>query len=192
MTTYFVSDTHFGHTNILRFDRRPWQTVEEMDADLIANWRRVVRDEDTVYHLGDVAMWGNQTSPLGYLHQLTGQIRIIPGNHDTWLIECAEQVASATEGRVQLLPPLVEVKGVAHASLILCHYALETWHHSHKTIHLHGHTHPAHDPFDPSPGLTHRERRYNICMGGLLHGAAARAWRPLTLKEIEDRVKQIR
>lgn len=187
MTTYFISDTHFGHKNILTFDRRPWETVEEMDDCLIANWCRVVRADDVVYHLGDVAMWGNQTSPLGYLHQLTGQIRIVPGNHDDWLVAAADEVSSATGGRVQLLAPLVEVKGVAHASLVLCHYALETWHHSHKVIHLHGHTHPAHDPPDPSPGLAHKARRYNLCMGGLFYGEEPRRWRPLTLKEIMDR-----
>jgi hypothetical protein len=27
MTTYFVSDTHFGYKNILRFDRRPWDHI---------------------------------------------------------------------------------------------------------------------------------------------------------------------
>lgn len=187
MATYFVSDTHFGHRNIVSFDRRPWESVEEMDDALIANWCRVVRDEDTVYHLGDVAMWGNQTSPLGYLHQLTGQIRILPGNHDDWLVSAAEQVKESTDGRVQVVAPLLEVKGVAHATLVLCHYALEAWHHSGKTIHLHGHTHPRHDPPDPSPGLKAMARRYNICMGSLFLGEDARRWRPLTVKEIMDR-----
>lgn len=184
MTTYFVADTHFGHRNIIRYDRRPWETIEEMDAALIANWRRTVRDEDTVYHIGDVSMWGDQTSPLGYLLQLTGQIRIIPGNHDAWLVAAAEQVKEATDGRVQVMAPLLEVKGVAIATLWLCHYALETWDRRHKTIHLHGHTHPGHDPFDPCPGLRERSRRYNICMGSLFHGAPPRQWRPLTVSEI--------
>lgn len=187
MTVRFVADTHFGHTNIIRFDRRPWETVEQMDAQLIENWNRVVRADDLTYHMGDVAFWGNQTSPLGYLHQLNGQIRIIPGNHDTWLVECAAEVARATDGRVQILAPLVEVRGVASASLVLCHYALESWHHAHKAWHLHGHTHPAHDPFDPSPGLRQIARRRNLCMGGLFHGAPPRQWRPLTFKEIMDR-----
>lgn len=189
MTTYFVSDTHFGHTNIIRFDRRPWETVEEMDDALISNWCRVVRAEDTVYHLGDVAMWGNRTSPLGYLHQLTGQIRIIPGNHDDWIVSAAAEVERATEGRVQVMEPLVQVKGVASATLWLCHYALETWHHSAKTCHLHGHTHPRHDPPDPSPGLKALARRYNICMGSLFLGESdPRRWRPLTFKEIQERL----
>lgn len=202
MSTYFVADTHFGHANIIRYDRRPWETIEEMDEALIANWRRTVRDEDTVYHLGDVAAWTRPLTydrdagelgdvapswrgALDYLKQLTGQIRILPGNHDDLLVANAARIAEETGGRVQIVAPLLEVKGVASATLWLCHYALESWHHRDKTIHLHGHTHPGHDPFDASPGLRQRDRRYNICMGGLFHGARARAWRPLTLAQIQ-------
>ena len=185
MTTYFVSDTHFGHKNIIRMDRRPWETVDEMDNALIANWRRTVKDQDTVYHLGDVALG---LAPLGYLLQLTGQIRIIPGNHDALLVEQAERIHDETSGRVQVVAPLIELKGVASSTLWLCHYALEGWHHRHKTLHLHGHTHPAHDPFDPSPGLSQRSGRTNICMGSLFYAAPARQWRPLTLVEITARM----
>ncbi len=30
MKVFFTSDLHFGHENVLRFDNRPFETVEEM------------------------------------------------------------------------------------------------------------------------------------------------------------------
>ena len=39
---FFTSDTHFNHTNIIRFCSRPFKDVEHMNETLIANWNRVV------------------------------------------------------------------------------------------------------------------------------------------------------
>lgn len=37
---WFISDTHFGHENIIRFCGRPFRDVEEMNAELIRRWRK--------------------------------------------------------------------------------------------------------------------------------------------------------
>jgi len=45
---FIISDTHFGHNNIVKFNRsdgsplRPWDNVDQMDDALIKNWNRVV------------------------------------------------------------------------------------------------------------------------------------------------------
>ena len=51
---YFTSDLHFGHENVIRFDNRPFETVDEMDAELIRRWNAKVDRGDLVYVLGDM------------------------------------------------------------------------------------------------------------------------------------------
>ncbi len=60
MTTWFTADTHFGHTNVIRYCARPFDSVQAMDETLIENWNQVVRPKDTVYHLGDFTPGGQQ------------------------------------------------------------------------------------------------------------------------------------
>ena len=51
---YYISDTHFGHLNCIRFDNRPFASAEEMDAELIRRWNEKVSDGDDIYFLGDL------------------------------------------------------------------------------------------------------------------------------------------
>src|SRR5262245_47273841 len=56
MALFFTGDTHFGDMRVLRFDRRPFATLEAHDAGLIERWNAVVTRTDTVWHLGDFAL----------------------------------------------------------------------------------------------------------------------------------------
>lgn len=77
---WFISDTHFGHENIIVYSRPDFKTVEEMESVIIENWNRTVGEQDLVYHLGDFA-WttahAKRVRPL-----LNGTIRLVVGNHD--------------------------------------------------------------------------------------------------------------
>lgn len=89
---FFVSDTHFGHTKIVsgspvHFDTvRKYVTVEEMEADIKAQWIATVQPDDTVIFLGDL-MFG-ETNGRGdemakeVLDSLPGQKFFVRGNHD--------------------------------------------------------------------------------------------------------------
>jgi calcineurin-like phosphoesterase family protein len=79
--TFFVSDTHFNHANILKYCSRPWETVDEMNEGLIKNWNETVSPDDVVYHLGDFAM-GNRTLIPEILSRLNGRLILVRGNHD--------------------------------------------------------------------------------------------------------------
>lgn len=85
-TIYLISDTHFGHANILHFKNkdgnplRVFDDVHHMDEYMIEMWNSVVRPQDHVYHLGDVCVKGsNLKNSLG---RLQGHKRLILGNHD--------------------------------------------------------------------------------------------------------------
>ncbi len=82
---YLISDTHFGHANIIRYCARPFvpTDVREMDAVLIRNWNRTVGPGDTVYFLGDLRYGTEAAAPDRYLRALNGRIVLIGGNHDT-------------------------------------------------------------------------------------------------------------
>ena len=52
---YFTSDLHFGHENVIRFNNRPFRNEREMSRVLITNYNSIVKPDDTVYLLGDLA-----------------------------------------------------------------------------------------------------------------------------------------
>ena len=87
---WLVSDTHFGHANILNFvdsntgkkvrgDR--FSSVEEMNETMVENWNKTVKPGDIVYHLGDV-FFGPKEDFLKLWKWLPGSKRLILGNHD--------------------------------------------------------------------------------------------------------------
>lgn len=87
---YVISDTHFGHSNILTFTTdagvpmRVFESVEAMDEHMIDRWNAVVKPGDVVYHLGDVAI---PRSGLQQLSRLNGRKRLIKGNHDIFKLK---------------------------------------------------------------------------------------------------------
>lgn len=78
---YYISDTHFGHANIIRFDHRPFANTNEMEHALIKNWNERVTKDDVVYIIGDFC-WGTEKEWLRVLNQLNGAKVLVRGNHD--------------------------------------------------------------------------------------------------------------
>lgn len=58
---------------------RVFDSVEAMDNHIVDQWNSVVRPQDHVYHLGDVAMkWRN----IETIARCNGHKRLVRGNHD--------------------------------------------------------------------------------------------------------------
>jgi calcineurin-like phosphoesterase family protein len=78
---YFTSDLHFNHIAVIRYCNRPFASVEEMNTALINNWNSLIRDNDTVYILGDLTLSPyREFEAIG--KSLNGKKILIKGNHD--------------------------------------------------------------------------------------------------------------
>lgn len=97
MKTWLISDTHFGHHNILKFLRedgtvlRNFESIGEHDEQLIRNWNAVVGFEDKVYHLGDIG-FTNFTKVKEIFDRLNGTKILIKGNHDNFKLSQYAQI----------------------------------------------------------------------------------------------------
>lgn len=133
--TFFTSDTHFHHKNIVKFSERPFRDLEEMHKQLIANWNSVVGRKDEVFHLGDFSLSNKPESWTSILDQLQGKIHLVKGNHDK------DYVLKKIGGRFETITGIRELK-LNKYKLVLCHYPLESWNRMHYGVgHLHGHCH---------------------------------------------------
>ncbi len=82
MAVWYTSDTHFYHTNIIKYSDRPFSDVNEMNEKMIHNWNQCVEPDDFVYHLGDFGLFRGNRKPEDTLSRLNGKIYLIRGNHD--------------------------------------------------------------------------------------------------------------
>jgi calcineurin-like phosphoesterase family protein len=145
---WFTGDTHFGHTNIMRYSGRPFDTSEEMDERLIELWNDRIALDDDVYHVGDFA-FGHPRYVASVVRRLNGNKHLVLGNHDktirkqkdlermfVWCKECHEMYV-----------PDEDVKGKfgnekGRQKIVLMHYAMRVWNKSHYgSFQLHGHSH---------------------------------------------------
>lgn len=134
--TFFISDTHFGHTNCLKFDNRPFLTAKECDEHMIARWNDVVKQDDHVYHLGDVS-WLNQQQTADILSRLNGVKHLIAGNHDKNILK-SDDLLSYWKDVSNYKEIMVDDKHI-----ILCHYPIVCYknHFYEGWFHLYGHVH---------------------------------------------------
>jgi calcineurin-like phosphoesterase family protein len=130
MAVFFTSDTHFADHRVMNLYPRPFASLAEMDAALVARWNATVGEGDEVWHLGDFARTAKAAAAL--LPELNGAKHLVTGNNDP-------------PGVLQLgwasVAPYVETE-VEGVRLVLCHYPFRSWNGQHRgSLNLHGHSH---------------------------------------------------
>jgi len=137
---FFTADLHFGHENVIKFDERPFQTVEEMDVELIRRWNAKVGKGDLVYVLGDM-IWKTRNSDAETLiRSLNGQIILIKGNHDRFLRNA--KAKNALAGVKEYDDICVQLEDGTERRVILFHQYIPFYiGHRHNGVHLYGHSH---------------------------------------------------
>lgn len=168
MNIWFTSDTHYDHKNIAGKEVSRWtdgfrkfKSVQQMNEALITNINKYVKEDDTLYHLGDFS-FGNASSVREFRNSLICKnIHLILGNHD-------EEIEDSLE-----LQELFTSVGYVHTGYIgkqkfhLSHYSHRVWPKSHRgTIHLYGHSHGSIPDYGKSMDVgidTHKDfRPYHI------------------------------
>lgn len=179
MKTYFTSDTHFHHNNIIEFCNRPFKDVQEMNDKMVDNWNSIVKPDDLVYHLGDYC-FGNEDKIREINNRLNGNIVLISGNHDEKILRDTSHkntryVDPDISRRFQKIVPYLETK-VGGTTITMCHFALQVWNRSHHgRISLFGHSHGT---------LPENSQQLDV-------GVDCWDYKPITLEQIKERLKTL-
>jgi len=131
---FYISDTHFSHEYVIKFDNRPFSSIEEMHEAMLNNWNSVVGKEDLVNILGDF-MWHFKDEDFDFVKQLNGRKRLIKGNHD--------KCHSANFKRLfESINDYEKIKD-GDKTVVMSHFPMVAYDGSFRgrNIHLYGHVH---------------------------------------------------
>ena len=142
---YYISDTHFFHKNIVgigkNYDKRPYDTLEEMHEDMKNKWNAVVTNADHVYILGDMT-WKATDEAVEFIRSLNGNKHLILGNHD---FTHNNKLKNLFIEVVPYKEMKDKVDGIEYR-LVLSHYPIMMWNGQHRgAIHLYGHVHNSYE-----------------------------------------------
>lgn len=147
MTTWYISDTHWSHKNIIKYSNRPFASVAEMNEKLIENWNRAVKPTDNVWHLGDFA-FAKIDEIKTILGRLNGFKNFIFGNHDKEIMHYRNELID--RNLFNSINNYVEFP-YNNEFIVLLHYGMRVWNRSHRgSIQLFGHSHGNLPPFGKS------------------------------------------
>jgi calcineurin-like phosphoesterase family protein len=146
--TWVVSDTHFGHENIVGYCHRP----EDHEQVILAEWRAAIPADATVLHLGDLSYKSNSFFKNIIAKELTGDRKLlIAGNHDrqrySFYRDCGFRIVkpfSIKYGSVlydDAADRLEDEGFVAPWTISFDHYPLKRPAADPFSVHIHGHIH---------------------------------------------------
>jgi calcineurin-like phosphoesterase family protein len=172
---YFTADLHLGHANVIRHCDRPFESVEEMDESLIANWNAAVTPKDEVYILGDLTM-RPAAQAHGYISRMNGRKYLIRGNHDRFLKGFAPY-----ESDFEWVKDYHTLY-IDGQCFVLFHYPILEWANYYRgSYHLYGHVHNSQTSAKLLEGL--KGSAFNV-------GVDVNGYRPVSVTEIIQRAEE--
>lgn len=142
MTIWFTADSHFDHENVIRYAKRPFRNRDHMNEVLIENWNSCVKPEDSIYHLGDIALCRPEKA-LAFISRLQGRKFWVFGNHDRMLRQ-DQNILSLFEWARDLAEITIPDRDTPRRiqPIVLCHFAMRVWNKSYYGAwQLYGHSH---------------------------------------------------
>lgn len=135
MKQYYISDIHFNHSNVIKFDCRPFLTVKEMEETIVENWNNRVKANDIVYIVGDFC-WSLEDEWIRILNKLNGRKMLVRGNHDI------KKMSNKLKNKFIKVSDYEEIKDNGRR-IILSHYPILFYKSSYgeDVWHFCGHTH---------------------------------------------------
>lgn len=166
MSIFFTADTHFCHKNIIKYEDRPFNSIEEMNEIMIKKWNAKVRPTDTIYILGDF-IFSDGVTATQLVKRLNGKKYLIKGNHDLFLKD--NKFDRSLLGWIKDYY-LLKNNNIKY---VLFHYPIQVWDCKHYgSIHLYGHVHSNHHPL-----LVQLGKAYNV-------GVDVNNYTPISLEEV--------
>lgn len=147
MTQLFTADWHLSHENIMKYCKRPWKTVHEMNVAIFESLQKMWKRGDTLYFLGDLSMTNPKTVEQALDRLMSMGVRdvvFVFGNHDnkqTRAKVAAHKIVSWS-GDMKKIKLRFHQVGEQTLPAFLCHYPMRSWDASHRGSRLlHGHSH---------------------------------------------------
>lgn len=94
MTIFLSGDLHIDHARIIEYCKRPFNSLTEMQEELIARFNSRVSPDDELWILGDFSM-GEKIVPI-ILPRFNGRKILVSGNHDA-VHPCRKKHEAATQ-----------------------------------------------------------------------------------------------
>ena len=172
---YFTADWHFNHDKDFIWKKRGYNSVEEMNDDLINKICSTLDEGDELWVLGDLVM-GDIDKAAAVLSRIPYSVHFLVGNHDTlrrvnlydslgWVNH--ERAIQVTDGSWDFY---------------LSHYPTVTMNYDdmkkyHPLINLHGHTHYQNKFYNDNPYM------YNV-------GVDSQNGYPVSIDKIKADIKE--
>lgn len=163
-SVYLMSDLHLGHENVIKYDNRPFKSVEEMNESIINELRTKLKPEDILIDLGDMFWEIKGPECKDILDSIPARIIYkAPGNHDRDTFYFGPQaVLSYRFAYISDILDLRVVYNKVKYRLTLSHFPLSAWNHQRRgSLMIHGHCHGSIDAINEASSMLRADIGYN-------------------------------